>query len=856
MEFQIPSKASPLVNAWHELMQNRPPHPSYEWPKIVLGAISKALQATFLGTLSVDNVSRYGITLNGHTTPTTWTPTAGWDIAWKPSWGGANQELLLIGWGAGKAAALAVSSVAFVHQQWHDLSWFLRIASANVPTVPKTPPSPSQLARQIAHTQALSDENMIEPSLEKLMMFLETQRPDLFAAVRLYHQGHIRVAAAPSLPMEYHQALNGMPIDPGTGFCGTAGPYTRPHYIADMAHDPRWQTFQWITETYGLAGCWSIPLLGAHGTLLGTLSCYCPEPRYPSQEDLEWIYLVRDWVVETLQPKPRIHPAPSATTGTPNLTLRHDQMGRILEVVEPGFLDPEQAQHLVGETIDAYVYPREVHRIQTAVRELSTKGVGHALFRARYDAKDLRSRYHWVHTEIVAEDASGERFLSTTRELTADEVKELLISGALMVDPVTDLPVLGFWATDALEFSRQFQRVALMVVEIDQFDLFSMAVGSVQSAKTLKALVTTIRDHLPARAIIAQINAGRLGILISDPDPGRIPTLFHDANAALRRRDRGWVPTISAGIVLVDYREDQMEQFLHQAVVALQEAQAAGGEQYRYYEPLMNATRFQSASFDHELRHALERGELFLVYQPIASSNKTWRIEGFEALVRWNHGTRGLITPADFIPVAERSGTILEIGAWVLEESLNQVRQWQTITQKPDLYVHVNVSARQLEDTRFPQMVMDLLKKTQFSPCQLKLEITESMLVKDLARVLDAMHQLRRVGISWSLDDFGTGYSSLAALRTLPIQVLKIDRSFVSSLQDKPTRAIVKTLIQLAKDLNLSIIAEGVEKDREWAELSRLGCSMLQGFLISRPLEPKTALDFLQRGIDPVVISR
>lgn len=856
MEYQIPDEASPLVSAWHILSQNHSSQDPHQWRQMVMETVMNTIDATFLGTLCVDNVYRYRICLDGQTTPATWTPRAGWDIAAKLSWGGENHDILLVGCGGGEAIALSVRSVSFVSRHWQDLSWFFRLGSTKMPTMLKSPPTSSQLARQITQTQTKSPRNLLELSLEKLTTFLETQRPDLFAAVMLYRSGHLTIAAAPSLPADYQKVINGLQVGPRSGSCGTAGYFKRPIYVADIAHDPRWQSVQWIGPVYGLASCWSIPLLNAQGVLLGTFSCYCPEPRYPSPQDLEWMYLIRDWVLEALYTDRQASETLEQNTDIPALTLRHDHMGRVIEVVDPGFLEPAQAQQFIGVALDGHIHPREIHRIKTVRRELSTTGMGHALFRVRYDTKDLRAKYHWVQTDIVAEEEDiGQHFRSTTRELTTGEVKELLVSGEMMVDPITDLPVLGFWATDALDFSRQFQHVALMVVEIDHYDLFSMAVGQSQSARTLQALVTNIRYHLPARAIIAQINEYRLGVLISDPTPGTIPTLFHDANDALRHRNQEWVPTISAGIIHVEYREDQMDHFLHQAVVALKEAQTAGGEQYRYYEPLMDATRLQSATLEHDLRQALGRGELSLVYQPIAST-KTWQIEGFEALVRWTHGARGPIGPTDFIPIAERSGAILEIGAWVLEESLRQVKQWQHITQNDRLYVHVNVSARQLEDPRFPAIVLDTLAKTHFAASQLKLEITESMLVKDLAGVLETMHQLRQVGISWSLDDFGTGYSSLAALGTLPIQVLKIDRSFVSSLHDKPTRAIVKTLIHLAKALKLSIIAEGVEDDDEWAQLDRMGCFMLQGFLISRPLEPKGALALLQRGIRPIAVFR
>ncbi len=848
-----PSQHSSLVSAWQALTKDNPVGDASEWPSRVLDTLSKALEATILGTLSIDTTRHYVITRNQEITRIGWTPPADWDTPFLPSWGGEHRDILLIGRGTQQATAMAVQSVAWVTQHWNDLAWFLRLSSTQSSHVPKPAWSRTQLARQTVLTQGPMPRHMIESSLEKLLAFLEHQRPTLFAAVMLYRQGRLEIAAAPSLPLDFQRVVDGMQIGPRSGSCGTAGYYKRPIYTEDLTRDSRWESVQWIGQVYGLRSCWSIPLLGASGILLGT--SYSPEPHYPSPQDLEWMYLVRDWVVEALKqesPNPSSLDDPKESLAT---ILQHDRVGQCIRVVDPGFLTPSQAESLVGTQVRDLVHMREKPRVMGAIKELHTTGVGRAVFRIRYDLEDRQAKYHWVHTRIVPETSCHETFLSTTHKLTRYEVRELLISGELMVDPVTELPILGFWATDSLGFSHQARQVMLVMVEIDQFDLYAMAVGHNEAAKTLKTLVMDIRSHLPARAIMAQMSDCRLGILISDPDPGLIPGLFQDANDAIRHRDQAWQPTISAGIIHVEYQEDKMDQFLHQAGVALKEAQAAGGAQYRYYEPMMDALRLQSATLEHDLRNAFIHGDLSLVYQPIVSS-KTWCIEGFEALARWEHRTRGPISPTEFIPIAEKSGLIKEIGASILRQALHDVGEWQRVTNNPVLYVHVNVSLRQMEDPTFPEMVLSALSQTGFSAPQLKLEITESMLVKDLARALDTMHQLHRLGVSWSLDDFGTGYSSLAALRTLPIQVLKIDREFVSNIHDRPTRAIVKTLIQLAKALKLSIVAEGVQTDTEWAHLARLGCHLIQGFLVSRPVDAGSALALLHQGIRPGVLSR
>jgi EAL domain-containing protein (putative c-di-GMP-specific phosphodiesterase class I) len=237
-----------------------------------------------------------------------------------------------------------------------------------------------------------------------------------------------------------------------------------------------------------------------------------------------------------------------------------------------------------------------------------------------------------------------------------------------------------------------------------------------------------------------------------------------------------------------------------------------------------------------ELRSAIRGNELVLHYQPKATL-ATDEIKSVEALVRWQHPTRGLVGPDEFIPVAQQTTLVKPLTLWVLNEAMRQCRAW--VDEGLDLSVAVNLSPRNLLDDRFPDDVSSLLARWDLSPARIELEITESAIVSDLRRAKSVLDRLASLGILLSVDDFGTGYSSLSHLKNLPVRELKIDRSFVECMTNDPDDAsIVRSTIELAKSLGLTVVAEGVETAETWAELRALGCDRAQGYVLSRPLNP------------------
>ena len=307
--------------------------------------------------------------------------------------------------------------------------------------------------------------------------------------------------------------------------------------------------------------------------------------------------------------------------------------------------------------------------------------------------------------------------------------------------------------------------------------------------------------------------------------------------------------TPSLGVTLLEAESKTVDEVLKQADLALYEAKAAGRNTLRFFDPAMQALVAQRTAMELELRHGLRRQELVVYYQPVVDA--VGRMVGVEALVRWLHPQRGLVSPLEFIPVAEQTGLIIPLGAWVLEAACQQLARWAESTATAALTIAVNVSARQFRQPDFAQQVQDILRKTGADARRLKLELTESLLLSDTQDAIAKMSTLQRFGVGFALDDFGTGYSSLSYLKLLPLQQLKIDQSFVRDvLTDPNDAAIARTVLALGKSLGFSVVAEGVETEGQRAFLRENGCTLFQGYLFGRPVPVQQLLLHLPTAKD------
>jgi diguanylate cyclase (GGDEF)-like protein/PAS domain S-box-containing protein len=512
--------------------------------------------------------------------------------------------------------------------------------------------------------------------------------------------------------------------------------------------------------------------------------------------------------------------------------------------------------------------------------DLATKGVLAAdLLRPADPARAHETLERWRATSGVVEEAelqathadgSPRWFGVRATNLTADPVvggvvvnlrditdrrrTERQLNFNTLHDPITGLANRALFH-DRLEHAlqrtaRTAANVAVIYLDLDDFKLLNDSEGHEAGDELLCEVAARLVSTVRTADTVARVGGDEFAIL-SIEDPHAEVTIEAIADRVLRAlsapfilEGRSIVLSASIGIALGDGRGNASS-MMRDVDVAMYRAKTTGKAKWVRYEPAMRAAALKKLALDNDLRHALARQQFHLVYQPVIDL-RTNAIAGFEALLRWDHPTRGVISPDAFIPVAESNGTIVAIGRWVLDEACHTAAAWQRAHPAMALTMAVNLSARQIATPDIVGQVCDALERSGLPPHSLVLEITESVVIDDAETAGDRLRELRHLGVQLAIDDFGTGYSSLSYLRQFDVDILKIDKSFVDTITARsPVPPIVRSLLDLADTLHLQTVAEGIELDVQLDSLRAQACDYGQGFLLSKPLDAGAAAALL-----------
>jgi diguanylate cyclase (GGDEF)-like protein/PAS domain S-box-containing protein len=456
---------------------------------------------------------------------------------------------------------------------------------------------------------------------------------------------------------------------------------------------------------------------------------------------------------------------------------------------------------------------------------------------------------------VVGSDGEVSRVVGTLTDVTEIKNAEERMLHDSVHDNLTGLPNRKLFIdrlNAVANFARSMPglRPTVMVIDLDRFKQVNDSVGIAVGDSILLTLARRLTRILKPHDTLARLSGDQFGlILLSEQDPPRITafaeTIRKTVRAPIAFNDREIFLTASIGLALSDPQTQLTEEIIKDAELAMYHSKRIGGDRIDVYKAAMRARKTDRLTLESELRRAIERQEITILYQPIVRLDDR-AIAGFEALARWDHPKLGRMSPNEFITIAEEIGLIVDLGTFVLDQTARQLAIWQRAMRARDpIFASVNVSSRQLLRHDLIHDIRTVLSRSSVARGTLKLELTESLVMENPEHAAQMLNRIRELGTGLSLDDFGTGHSSLAYLQRFPFDTIKIDQSFVRTTSRGTRPVILKSIIAMAHDLGMDVVAEGAETDSDAVELYQLGCEYAQGFAFGEPMEPDSAMRLL-----------
>ncbi|MGV6393347.1 putative bifunctional diguanylate cyclase/phosphodiesterase [Pseudomonas caspiana] len=704
----------------------------------------------------------------------------------------------------------------------------------------------------------IASDQHLDEILCAICQMQNAQSPGTFCSILLTDaEGkHLLSGAAPGLPAKYSEAIHGMAIGPREGTCGTAAFRREMVVTEDIAKDPNWERFRSLALGHNLHSCWSLPLLSHEGSVLGTFALYQNRTHTPDELQIQQLACAAQLAVIAIRRErdgQRLEESEqrfrSLFTYNPNPVFALDLVGNIQSVNPAGLkLKPQTATQFIGHHFSLLVAEEDLSRVS---QHFSAARAGAP---QRFEAQlrdeneklltmDISNLPIMVNGEIVgvfgiARDISDQKHFE--RQLSFNASHDQL-TGLLNRVSLEDQLILD------CHLSRRRKRLlAVMCIDLDGFKSINDSIGHYFGDQVLIEVARRMAEQVRPADTIVRMGGDEFIVLL--PDLLRDEDVVPVAERLMASIARPYCiqgidlhVSASVGITLSDGHLERPMQLIQQADMAMYKAKQQGRNNFQWYTSDLNQRVCEHAKLRNDLQKAIETQSLQLHYQPQIDAH-TGRVVGIEALLRWEHPEKGFIPPGVFVPVAEDSGQIIPLSLWVLDTACAQLRQLdeQGIT---GISMAVNISPMHFQRGHFVQYVQATLEKHGLRGEQLELEITESLLLHNAEQAIETLHRLKALGVRIALDDFGTGFSSLSYLKRLPIDKIKIDRSFIREIPtDHHDAAITQGIISMAHHLSLIVVAEGVETSSQMEFLKGSRCDTFQGYYFARPM-PFAALE-------------
>jgi diguanylate cyclase (GGDEF)-like protein/PAS domain S-box-containing protein len=712
-----------------------------------------------------------------------------------------------------------------------------------------------------------SDEGLFK----EIAAFVEEESDDVYCAILFVNPAlnRLRLRAAPRLPSRFTKRLETLDLGASGWSCAAAIERQSQVISSDIASDPIWSAENdWIRTEHGFHACWSTPFFSQKGDVLGTIAIYAKKPRPPSQYEL--------MIIETATCLTKI----ATERQRSQEKLRESEKRYVLAArgakdglwdwdIDHGVIEfSSRWKEMLGWTetgigsqvADWYrlIHPEDRERTQQEIERHLQGETDH--FECEHRIQHRDGSYRWVLCRALAfrdDNGNPTRMAGSQTDITKRKETEEQLRHNALHDMLTGLPnramfmdLLGRLQRRALR--REGISFAVLFLDLDRFKLINDSLGHAIGDKLLQAVARRLEACVRPGDIVSRLGGDEFTVLLTRiQSESGVTSVAERINEELRAPyeidGRRIYVTTSIGIAMGSSSYASPEDVLRDADIAMYRAKVQGKARFEVFDETMHAQVMARLQLETDLRKAIEKMEFKVHYQPIVSLN-TDSVVGFEALLRWQHPDRGLLSAPEFLSVAEETDLILPIGWAGLRKTCSQIKHWQSQGDAlSSLKVGINLSSKQFYSPNLFENIEWALRDSELAPNNLTLEIPESVVMGNVEAAIDILSKLKSLGVFVQLDEFGTGYSSLSQLHRLKIDCLKIDRRFVSDMESAESQITVRTVLNLAESLRMDVIAVGVEDPLQLAQLRKLKCKFAQGELFSLPVPPKEAVKLLAK---------